>query len=476
MKIVKHSFNFPLRKPALWALGFLFALGACSQARPAGNGPAPGGAQGMGGRGSQVPAPAVAGELQQIYRQMGLIAGAANLPFVASVSFLHAPGADTTLTLLSMSIPSRALGFAREGEHYAASYATRLEIRRSGAVVRTIESSDTVRVPTFRETTRSDESIIWQQFLMLAPGRYSLTLSVRDQSGVKATTEDVTLDVPPVPVSALATPVIVYEAIPRTSIDSLPRILARPRSTLVFGQDSIAPFYIDAVGAGSPSRIAVQVLGEGDVVVWSDTLDLTARGSSHSGTISVPVTRMDVGVNSVRVGIPNSGNFAQARVMVSLGEDLPIANFNEMLSYLRYFTTQDRLDALRKAPRDKRAEAWAAFLHDTDPIPGTADHEGLRDYFARIRAANIRYRDDAQVGWLSDRGITYVALGDPDNILDNSLLNPGTRVRQQIWEYSQLRIQLLFVDQTGFGRWQLVPQSRAVLQSAINRRLNERQP
>ena len=88
-----------------------------------------------------------------------------------------------------------------------------------------------------------------------------------------------------------------------------------------------------------------------------------------------------------------------------------------------------------------------------------------------VARANVRFRDDAQVGWQSDRGTAYVALGDPDNIIDTGMIDPNARVRQQIWEYRELRIQLNFVDQTGFGRWRLNTQGRADLDAAIRRKL-----
>ena len=341
-------------------------------------------------------------------------------------------------------------------------------------MVRTIEANETVRVPTFRETSRTDESIIWQQFLRLAPGRYSMTVAVRDENGLRNAAEDVTLDVPSVRPGSLSSPVAVYEAIPRQSLDSLPRVLARPRSTVIFGQDSVLPLYIDAVGTAAPSKIDVRVLGEGDMLSWSNAFDLPERGGSRSTTITVPVTRMGIGLNTVQVAIPGSTDTVRTRVLVSLGDDLPIATFDEMLSYLRYFTTADRLKPLRDATPAQRAEAWATFLRETDPVPGTAEHEGLRDYFARIRTANVRFRDDAQLGWQSDRGIAFVALGDPDNIVDTGLMDPNARVRQQIWEYRELRLQLVFVDQTGFGRWRLGAQGRADLDNAIRRKMAQR--
>jgi GWxTD domain-containing protein len=179
-----------------------------------------------------------------------------------------------------------------------------------------------------------------------------------------------------------------------------------------------------------------------------------------------------VGINTVQITSEGRPDTARTRVLVTLGEDVPIGTFDEMIAYLRWFTTADKIKELRDADLSGRAAAWSAFLKRTDPVPGTAEHEGLRDYFARIRTANIRFRDDAAAGWQSDRGTAFVALGDPDNIIDTGLLNPNERVRQQIWEYRELRVQLLFVDQTGFGRWRIAPQSRVDLDMAIRRKLD----
>jgi GWxTD domain-containing protein len=394
------------------------------------------------------------------------------MPFTAAVSFLRAPSSDTTLTLLAMSLPSRALGFAREGDRYAAAYVARVQLRQGATVVRTIEATEQVRVPTFRETSRTDESIIWQQFLRLAPGRYTLTVSVKDESSIRASSEEVTLDVPRLLPDGLTSAVPVYEAIPRQVIDSLPRLLARPRATFVYGVDSLLPLYLDGVTVSAPAQVRVRVLGDGDIVGIDSLMSLPIRGASRSTTIAIPVNRLPVGINTVQITSEGRPDTARTRVLVTLGEDVPIGTFDEMIAYLRWFTTADKIKELRDADLSGRAAAWSAFLKRTDPVPGTAEHEGLRDYFARIRTANIRFRDDAAAGWQSDRGTAFVALGDPDNIIDTGLLNPNERVRQQIWEYRELRVQLLFVDQTGFGRWRIAPQSRGDLDVAIRRKLD----
>ncbi|HYW49015.1 MAG TPA: GWxTD domain-containing protein, partial [Gemmatimonadaceae bacterium] len=140
------------------------------------------------------------------------------------------------------------------------------------------------------------------------------------------------------------------------------------------------------------------------------------------------------------------------------------------------FASSSRLSALRTGTPQQRAEAWAAFLRETDPISITPQNEGLRDYFQRIRVANERFRDDGATGWLSDRGSVYVALGEPDQMMDNtgssSDLTIGQRGRVQVWDYTSLRLRLAFQDRSGFGRWQFYANSSNEFQSALQRLLN----
>ncbi len=451
-------------------------LAACAGNRSV-NQPAPpaAGPRGTGAPGAAIAgANAVAADMQRLYRSMGLLAGAGSIPFVSSVSFLRSPVADSTLVLVALSMPSRALGFGREGDRYAANYTVRVEVRQGMSVVRNIEANETVRVPTFRETSRTDESVIWQQFLRLRPGRYTLGVAVKDQASIRSASEEVSIVVPSLASGAIGSLVPVYEAIPRATADSLPRLLARPRATVTFGVDSILPVYIEAIGAESPTRVHARLIGEGEQVMWEKDVDLVARGVARDLTMGVPVANMGIGISTLEVSAAGRADTARTRIFVSLGDDLPIATFDEMLTYLRYFTTADRLKTLKDASPTQRAVVWSNFLKSTDPLPGTAEHEGLRDYFQRIRAANVRFRDDAQVGWLSDRGIAYVGLGDPDNIFDSGANDPNARVRQQVWEYREWRLQLIFIDQSGFGRWRLSAQSMADLQNAIRRRLASR--
>jgi GWxTD domain-containing protein len=415
-------------------------------------------------------------DLNQVYTSMGLIAPVGVMPFVGSVSFLPGLTPDTTLMLLSVSLPSRVFNFLRDGDQYAAAYTVHVDLRQGQTVVQQTDARETVRVSTFKETARTDESVIWQRYLRVAPGTYQLTVGVKDANAIRNTAQEVSVVVPAIPMGSLSTPIPVYEAIPRSRLDSLPRLLTRPRSSVSFSTDSVLPVYLESSGANGPTRVAASMVADGNAVVWRDTLTLNARGNVASGAFMVPVRQMGIGIVTLNVARVGTNDTTRTHFFVTLGEDLPIASFEEMIRYLKYFASSDKLKQLRDAPVAARPKAWSDFLRVTDPVPSTTENEGLRDYFNRIRAANVRFKDDALIGWQSDRGTAYVGLGEPDNLYDAQTTDPMLRSRQQVWEYTQgYRLRLVFTDNTGLGRYRLSTSGMSELESAIRRKLAGKQ-
>jgi GWxTD domain-containing protein len=465
-------------------------VSACAS-RPRVDGP--GAAPGAGAR-RGTPAPLT--EMTGIYNQMGLIVPRGDLPVVGTVSYFGRSG-DSTLAVLTLSMSNRALAFVREGDRYRANYQVRLDVRpdasMAGARTRSIASDEVVRVATFRETARTDESVLFTQAIVLAPGRYTLAVAVRDVGASRSSVVDAPLTVPRLGPGTVSTPVLAYEVTPRARLDTLPRLVASPRAAVVFGQDSLVPVYVEAYAAGGPDaparttlRTAIRV-GRGPEL-WRDTISLERRVVSvsdaataplalYSGVVRVPVARAGIGVVSLDVvraeaGAAGAGpDSVRAPLFVSLGEELPVASFEEMVDYLRYYATAERLRVLRDTTPEARAGAWATFLRETDPVPATAQHEGLREYFTRLRAANTRFREEATSGWLTDRGTAFLAFGEPDQILDPNGPAQNVRGRTQVWEYREPRVTLVFVDQSGFGRWRLNTQSQQIVQNALRQRL-----
>jgi len=449
-------------------------------------------------------------DLAGVYRRMGLAVGGGEVPFVGHVAYLAGATPDSTLALVTLSFANRAFTFAREAsrravsgrdaspregervEGYRAEYQVRLEVRRAAAgvavaaatvpVLREVVRDAVVRVATFGETARSDESVVHTQTLALPPGRYTLAVTVREGDGNRTGTADLALAVPRlgagVTRGGLSTPVAVYEARLPAPAGELPPVLANARATAVYGRDSVAPVYVEAYGgapADSTGAVTASVLLRDDrgALVWRDTLALARRGPArYAGVARVPLARVGFGVVTfqvVRRELP--ADTASTSLFVTLGDELPAATFGQALDYLRDFAAPERLRLVREAPPAARAVRWAAFLRETDPDPRTPRHEALADYLARLRTAAVRFAEDRAPGWATDRGRAYAVLGEPDQITDANVPEQGQRGRTQVWEYRTPRVQLVFTDQHGLGRWRLAPAGAAMLHAERERRL-----
>ncbi len=398
-------------------------------------------------------------DVSALYRQIGLLAAPSPVAFVGKISSFASASPDTTLVLVSISIPNRALTFTREGDRYRAPYEVKVTLNRGDVEAATINAMEIVRVGSFREINRTDESVIFQHYFHVPPGAYTISAMIRDVGGSRGATQQTTVTVPVLRPGRLSTPLLVYEAAGRSALDSVPGLLASPRSSAVFGRDSTVAIYVEAYGQGARLPVEFVVRNDKGAQLWRDSATLARRGGLFSGIVMVPISTVGVGIARVSFTRRDSPDTVNAPLFVSFGEDIPLMSFEDMLGYLRFFAGPSRLNALRDAPLEKRATMWAEFLRVTDPIPETPINEEMQTYFSRIQLANAQFRMDRNPGWLSDRGMVFVALGDPDQIFERNVNQAMTTsqisgsTRLQIWQYRQFNSQLVFYEET--GRWRL---------------------
>lgn len=411
--------------------------------------------------------------MASVYNQMGLMATDAPLAFVGKVAYFGTASPDTTLMLVTLSFPNRSLTFVRQEEQFSAPYEVRITLSRDTAQVRSVTANEVVRVSSFREISRSDESIIFQRFLRVHPGKYRLSLALRDGGSSRAASQQGYVVVPAITAGSLSTPVVVYESRSRTSLDSVPRFLPTPRSSATFGMDSAIVLYLEGYGSGNRIPVRIAITNERNQRTWTDTISLERKGAVASRVVPVPIGRAGLGISTItvtHVGMPDT---ASARVFVGFGPEIPLMSYDELLGKLRWFASPERIRSLREAPVDERGRSWAQFRQATDPVPSTSEHEGLQAYFARLYAADVRFRGSGEMGYLSDRGAVFVTLGEPDQVFEqvvnqNNASAYAANGRVQIWEYGQYNTRLIFTD-SGMGRWQLTNGSRIEFQSLSSR-------
>ncbi len=406
-----------------------------------------------------------------VYRSMGFLATGGPLPFVASVRYLRGPAPDSSLALFALSLANSALTFQRRGAEFVAEYRVEAIFRGDSGLVpiRQIARDEQVRVRSFQETLRGDESVVFQQIATLPPGVYAVSVMVRDRNGPAfARTERVDTAPHLWRQAGITRPIPIYEGAGRTETAVFPALLANPRATLPYGTDTFR-FYVEGYGLSEGARLVARVVDGSDRELWRDTVVLRGDANLAAATIAVAPDRLPVGQAEIETTLAGSGDTTRTRFLISFSNQWVITNFEEMLSLLRYFDGQVWVDSLRKAAAADRPTVWRDFWKATDPVAITPENEALDDYFRRVQQANTRFANEGEPGWLTDRGEVFITLGEPDEVLDMSSGMDRSGLRAIRWSYMNYRLVLYFQDQTGFSHFRLTPTSRAEYQRVLAR-------
>ena len=404
-----------------------------------------------------------------VYGAMGLLVAGPPLPFVATLDYVADATPDSTLAVFGLSLSNHALTFQRDGNMFTAHYHVEVTFRSDTGAVRQLASDETVRVQSFQETQRGDESVIYQQFIGVPPGIYKVMVTVRDRSGPAASHQDRTDTVPRFAGQGTSAPLAVYRGTGRTRASDVPKLLVNPRATVAYGADTLR-FYLEAYGERPGARWLARALDLGGHEIWHDTVALAGTQELSSGVAQLAPGVLPVGAGRFEIGRVGSAATHTAPFLVSFSDQWAITNYDQMISLLRYFERQEWVDKLRHATPDQRPAVWQQFYKATDPVELTPENETLDGYFRRVQIANQRFREEGEPGWLTDRGEVFITLGEPDDVFDFTSDVSRSGIRGVRWTYREQRLTLFFQDNTGFGRFRLTPLSRAEFQRIVAQR------
>ena len=399
----------------------------------------------------------------QFYQRLGRLAAGDPLPFVGNVAFA-AGAADSVVGVLGLSLENRALAFQREGNVFVARYRVSLSFKREGTPSVDVTREEVVRVPTFQETLRSEESILFQQILRLTPGTYHVSVSVRDVGSTSESRAQGDFTAPSFDAGSVSAPILAYQATGRGSRAEPLNIVLNPRGSVGYGSDTLLA-YVEGYDFTRPTTVPFKVVDEQQHVIHEDELRFRGGRQVESQVIRLSPDSVALGELSLVVG--EGDHERKVSALVSFTQAWVVTNFDEMLDLLRYFGHDEQVSAMRKAPPSDRARMWREFYTATDPNNVTPENEALNQYFGRIAQANQRFTDEGVPGWRTDRGEVFITLGPPDEAIENT---PGTTANRILrWTYLTYRLELFFRDESGFGRLRLLPSSRADYERTLAR-------
>jgi GWxTD domain-containing protein len=394
--------------------------------------------------------------LSSVFQRLGRLAASGPIPFVGSVAMLAGRG-DSTQVDVGFSFENRALSFQRDQGSFLARYRVDISLIRAAGAPITVSRTELVRVASFQETQRADESIFFQQGFLLQPGSYTLTVVVRDPASNAASRVERPIEVVAFGPGALSPPVMVYEVRGRTSVADSFQAVLNPRGTVSHGGSDTLYLYVEGYRLPGPMTVPVTVRDDRDSVVFRSELEFAGGRSVEGRIVRIASDAPPLGELAIQVG--EGASARSIRALVSFARGWVVTNYDNLLSLLRFFPYEPGLlNGLRNAKPADRGRLWRQFWTATDPVPETGENEALDRYFTRLAIANERFREEGGEGWRTDRGEVFITLGEPDQAFETP---PSSDRRYVRWIYSEYRAVLDFEGTLGFSRMRLTPNSRS---------------
>lgn len=401
-------------------------------------------------------------DMASVYKRLGRLVAPGPVSFIGDIVYAAGPG-DSTNSVVGLSLENRTLSFQREEGRFVARYRVEIVFEpATGAAIR-VSRDEVVQVSTFQETMRNDESVLFQQVFHLLPGTYKVSISIRDRTSSEQSRVESSVTIPSFAEGSTSAPIVAYEVTGRARRVDPFSVVLNPRGTVAYGSDTLLA-YVEGYNFPGPVALPFQIHDASDSIVFEDSLRF-AGGQDVEGQV-IRLTPDSAPLGQLRLVVGDGPGQRETSAIVSLSTAWVVTNYAEMITLLKYYGYKNKLDSLKTATPSDRPALWRSFYRSTDPNPSTPENEALDLYFARLAAANNLFKDEGVAGWRTDRGEVFIGLGEPDEVYDSSPLSQGRVIR---WVYTQDRLVLTFVDETGFSRFRMTTSSRAEFSRVLDR-------
>ena len=313
----------------------------------------------------------------QFYQRLGRLAAGDPLPFVGTVAFAAGP-ADSVIGVLGLSLENRALAFQREGNVFVARYRVSLSFKREGAASVDVAREEIVRVPTFQETLRSDESILFQQVLRLLPGNYAVSVTVRDVGSTSESRAQGDFTAPCFAARGLSAPILVYQATGRGNLADPLNLVLNPRGAVGYGSDTLLA-YVEGYRFAKPTTVPFKVIDEQQHVIHED--ELRFRGGTQVESQVVRLSPDSVSLGELQLVGGRRDRERRCRPWSRSPRPGSSPTSTKCSICCATSGTTTRSSAMRKAPESERARMWREFYAGTDPNSVTPGERGAEPVF-----------------------------------------------------------------------------------------------
>lgn len=389
---------------------------------------------------------------------------------------------ESTATRLDVytRVPYRSLRFVRRGDGFAGRYTVTASVYRTddrGRAERLVLSRSwdrTVNVASYdasQDDTRADLAV---QALDVPPGRYAVTLELRDGTSSRTFARELSVEVPRLDQAPALSDLLLtdeYDASAGTMTPAIGIVASDQEEMTVYfevyarrDERLRARYTVQRPGVERRRSGIAGLLGRTEREPAESLYELTewlpVRVGRNPAALTLGTDRLGAGdyVLGVRLEREDGTVVAERNRAFSVrwtGLMDQLQDLDTAIAQLRYIARDSEIRAMRNAASPaERMRLFQEFWDRRDPSPGTRRNERMEEYYYRIAYADRTYSRLRNAGWSTDRGEVFVRFGEPD-FVESHPFNYGTKP-YQVWYYERIGRRFIFVDESGFGEYRLL--------------------
>lgn len=312
---------------------------------------------------------------------------------------------------------------------------------------------ETITVDTFDQTNNRNEFHQTRTKFDLEPKKYKLVVSVSDMDTEKSRAIRFNTELRKFPANkTFASDIVFLRSYTSDSlgIKTINPVLTNIHKGLV--SPAFAYFEIYNPLGETEAQIEYKMKGVNSKTEIKDQYTTKLTGERTLCAFELPVDSLRHDTYNLNVTIKTGKKkLSLSKNLFIRFQGIPFTanDIETAIKQVMYIATADEWKQMNKAPDEDKLEEFKKFWRRHDPTPGTEVNEAMESHYNRVEYANQQFSIMQRDGWETDRGMVYIVLGPPDDVIRDPY--PSDSRPWQVWNYYRINRQFEFVDYSGFG-------------------------
>ncbi|MDZ7315216.1 MAG: GWxTD domain-containing protein [candidate division KSB1 bacterium] len=365
---------------------------------------------------------------------------------------------DHSLTSISVETVFDDLQFVKADSGFQAEYQLSAIIYQGKDQVDGKTWKQKVTVGSYDRTNSRNEVDLAGITFDLPPGEYRLTLTREDYATGKSLSVTDRFRVEDFSRAPLALSDISFARrveMKDGRVESIVPEVTNPYKGLA--SPSFAYFEVYAQKAERPVEIHYEITGEKSGVAVKRDFILPLQGLRTAIALPLPIDSLQHDGYRLAIKVSDGNRKAETKKEFFIrwpGLPRNAKDLNLAIQQLQIIASPEEWKKLKRSAKENQVEAFSRFWAVRDPSPGTEYNEAMEAYYQRINYANETFTVMGREGWRTDRGLVFIILGPPDEVIRNDY--PSNSKPYQIWQYYSINRQFQFFDRSGYGDYELL--------------------